>query len=315
MFNRINVVTTSMTSVISIGAADTLSRRGAASHFTPNRTNRINRINRINTKPMPELPTTRGTIAVDCNPIVHRPQLLVSVRNADEAAAALAGGCDVLDIKEPQHGSLGMAEVGQMRAILNLARSADPLLPVSAALGEATDWLLTESIPTVPAGLAYVKMGTAGLGAFEPWETRWKESQARFCEAMQLVEGSPPQWIVVAYADWQLAAAPHPATVLETAAEQGWGGLLIDTHSKQGRGLFEWIAPADIAALAERAAHLGVPFALAGSLSPIDVPHLLEISPDIVGIRTAACRGGVRQAPIDPFAVRSFKGALRAAQA
>ena len=37
-------------------------------------------------------------------------RLLVSVRNASEARAAINGGADVIDIKEPDHGPLGMAD-------------------------------------------------------------------------------------------------------------------------------------------------------------------------------------------------------------
>ncbi|MGC1717590.1 MAG: (5-formylfuran-3-yl)methyl phosphate synthase, partial [Isosphaeraceae bacterium] len=36
-------------------------------------------------------------------------QLLVSVRSADEARTALARGASIIDIKEPDHGSLGLA--------------------------------------------------------------------------------------------------------------------------------------------------------------------------------------------------------------
>ena len=36
--------------------------------------------------------------------------LLVSVRSAEEARAALAGGATVIDIKEPDRGPLGRAE-------------------------------------------------------------------------------------------------------------------------------------------------------------------------------------------------------------
>ena len=39
-----------------------------------------------------------------------RPGLLVSVRSADEAIAALAGGADVIDVKEPNRGALGAAD-------------------------------------------------------------------------------------------------------------------------------------------------------------------------------------------------------------
>ncbi|MEX0885938.1 MAG: (5-formylfuran-3-yl)methyl phosphate synthase, partial [Phycisphaeraceae bacterium] len=38
-----------------------------------------------------------------------RPGLLVSVRNVAEARAAMAGGADVIDIKEPAAGALGAA--------------------------------------------------------------------------------------------------------------------------------------------------------------------------------------------------------------
>ena len=34
-------------------------------------------------------------------------RLLVSVRSAEEAEIALAGGADVIDVKEPRRGALG----------------------------------------------------------------------------------------------------------------------------------------------------------------------------------------------------------------
>ena len=41
--------------------------------------------------------------------------LLVSVRDADEAEAALRGGAALIDVKEPRHGSLGRASAEQWR--------------------------------------------------------------------------------------------------------------------------------------------------------------------------------------------------------
>ena len=40
---------------------------------------------------------------------MSQPSLLVSVRCADEVAAAIEGGAEIIDVKEPSHGSLGMA--------------------------------------------------------------------------------------------------------------------------------------------------------------------------------------------------------------
>src|SRR5256885_16611977 len=40
----------------------------------------------------------------------RRAGLLVSVRSAGEAEAAIAGGADLIDVKEPAYGSLGRAK-------------------------------------------------------------------------------------------------------------------------------------------------------------------------------------------------------------
>jgi len=83
------------------------------------------------------------------------PQLLVSVRSADEARAALAGGADLIDVKEPSRGPLGAAD---SEVIGDVLRAVDGRVPVSAALGEFVAW---RDRP-VPRGLHYAKWGMAG---------------------------------------------------------------------------------------------------------------------------------------------------------
>ena len=46
-------------------------------------------------------------------------RLLVSVADAAEARAALAGGADIIDAKEPRHGALGAVAPDVLRAIRN----------------------------------------------------------------------------------------------------------------------------------------------------------------------------------------------------
>src|SRR3712207_4897772 len=62
----------------------------------------------------------------------RRCQLLVSVRSAEEAEAALAGGADLIDVKEPRGGSLGRAEDWVLAGVL---RRVSGRRPVSAAMG------------------------------------------------------------------------------------------------------------------------------------------------------------------------------------
>ena len=46
------------------------------------------------------------------------PQLLVSVRDATEAAAALHGGAGLIDVKEPARGPLGRADAATIAAVV-----------------------------------------------------------------------------------------------------------------------------------------------------------------------------------------------------
>ena len=47
---------------------------------------------------------------------MSRTLLLVSVRCADEVATAVDGGAEIIDVKEPSHGSLGMATLETLAA-------------------------------------------------------------------------------------------------------------------------------------------------------------------------------------------------------
>ena len=57
--------------------------------------------------------------------------MLASVRSVDEARIVLAGACDWLDIKEPDHGALGQAPLAVVRDIVRLTAAR---VPVSATV-------------------------------------------------------------------------------------------------------------------------------------------------------------------------------------
>lgn len=250
------------------------------------------------------------------------PQLLVSVRSAQEAVAALAGGCDVLDVKEPSRGSLGMADVATIAAIVALARAHDPAVPVSVALGEAAEWPVERQSPRLPTGIAYVKLGTANLPCGDQGASQFSFVQRRIEKAfVPGYSSSPPphrfapapRWIAVAYADFELACAPSPEQTAELASACGCAGLLIDTFTKDHKRLIDWLDDNRLASLAAQSRSLGLTFALAGRLQAGDLPRILQVRPDIIGIRSAACHAGVRTGSIDAAALRAFRLALQRA--
>jgi uncharacterized protein (UPF0264 family) len=220
------------------------------------------------------------------------PDLLVSVRSSDEAEAALVGGADVIDVKEPARGSLGRADDVTIAEVLRVVAGRRP---VSAALSELGDFF-----EPPPLGLAFAKWGLARLEGH-----RW---QARLHEAANVTRAAP---VAVAYADHDLAQSPPPLAVADFAIMQHWPVFLIDTLRKNGRTLLDWLNLEELRMLCERCRRGGVRVALAGSLGVEQIERLRELEPDWFAVRSAACVDGRRDQRICADRVRALAGQLR----
>jgi (5-formylfuran-3-yl)methyl phosphate synthase len=210
-------------------------------------------------------------------------KLLVSVRSAAEAEAALAGGAALIDVKEPSRGPLGRADDETIAQVLWAVAGR---APVSAALGE---WREpgAQSWPGVLGDLAYLKWGLSGCGGMVAWQDTLR------VVARYLAGRHPDLGVAaVAYADWRQARAPSPEEVCAWACAQGRGAFLLDTWGKDGRTLLDWVSVAEVSAWCTRCRAAGVRVALAGSLGPEQVGALLPAGPDWFAVRGAACEGG-----------------------
>ena len=217
-------------------------------------------------------------------------RLLVSVRSVQEIAAAVSGGADIIDAKEPERGSLGAVSA---ETFSDIAGQLPPDIPLSAALGDFTDPAevnsAISSIPQVyrPAPL-YLKLGFAGV------------SDTRLIREMLLAAGRAvqgrcppcPRVIAVAYGDWELAGTAHPELVCQVAGGAGAAGLLLDTKTKSGNQLLDWIDPEQLSDLVALARSAGLLTAVAGGLGAEQLPAVRRCEPDIVGFRGAVCIGG-----------------------
>ena len=204
--------------------------------------------------------------------------LLVSVRSAAEAAAALPH-VDLLDVKEPARGALGAADFKVISAVLRLASGQ---VPVSAALGELLE--LPDGWRTgLPPDLRFAKLGLAGCAARPAWPTIWGHALS------QLPPGVVP--VAVAYADWSTCDAPAPAEVLCHGRQLGCGALLLDTLDKSGGGLLDRMPPAEAERLLADARECGLLTVVAGSLTVTSMATVLPWQPDFIAVRGAACRG------------------------
>jgi uncharacterized protein (UPF0264 family) len=240
------------------------------------------------------------------------PQLLVSVRTPEEARTALAGGADIIDIKDPDRGSLGRALPGVIEAVASLTGQMTPETLLSVALGEVRE-TLTDPALNLPSPLrllpniTFAKLGLAQLRDERDWVARWVRARERISSSTC----AKLKWIGVIYADAETAQTPPALEVIDAAAATGCAGLLVDTFFKGNGRLLDHASPADLAGWARLARASGLKFAVAGRLSADDLPHLSTVGADIIAVRSAVCHGGDRRGTVCADAIAQFKRAVR----
>lgn len=227
--------------------------------------------------------------------------LLVSVRDAAEAAEALAGGATIVDVKEPARGPLGVATAAVTARIAAVVGDRAPWTLAGGELRDGVENIHEHVRRTLalgkPGSLPPVaaKAGLAGAAG-----TDWRAWLAAF--AAGLPAGVAP--VAVAYADWQRAGSPPPPEVIAAAASARCRVLLLDTFDKAGPGAIDSpAAVADVTAWVARARAAGLGVVLGGRLTPDSLPAAVACGPDVIAVRSAACVGG-RSGPVCRKAVQ-----------
>jgi len=225
--------------------------------------------------------------------------LLVSVRAADEVDAALEGGADLIDVKEPTRGPLGTAEAEVVAAVVERVAGR---VPVSAALGEWSANAITEAHWHLELKLDFVKWGLAGYTPTPGWGEDLLDTRRQLPAGMEMV--------AVAYADWERAKSVPPVELVRFAKRFRFRALLLDTFGKDGKTLLDFLSPAEVGELVESAARVGMKTAVGGSLRPEQVKQLKGVTPDWYAVRASACAAGKRDGVIDAARVRKWKDAI-----
>lgn len=206
-------------------------------------------------------------------------QLLVSVRNVEEARAALSGGTDIIDIKEPNNGSLGAADLS---TIITITDEVSEVLPVSVALGELQE-LDFAMLDALPHSILFAKTGLKGCIEDDRWQTHLQKAWGML----------PPEVgrVAVAYADWQQAKSPSPLEVIAAGKEFGGSHFLLDTSSKS-KPVLDLVSAEELNTWFDFARQNEMQVALAGSLAARSFEAAInQFAPEIIAVRGAACDG------------------------
>jgi (5-formylfuran-3-yl)methyl phosphate synthase len=256
-------------------------------------------------------------------------RLLVSVADAEDARAAVEGGADIVDAKDPAQGALGPVAPATLEAIV---QAVDGARPVSAAVGDAL--VARPDGDRARALLALIAVASGPGARGQRPEVRGQRSEARSqrpevrgegqrAEAGEVVALPGLAFIKMGFGPGlgRLRAMAHAAAVVDAACTTSCGvvlagyadagpdhlacdavieialrcgavGVLIDTLDKRGPGLFATASSATVARWVGAAHDGGLSIALAGSLGVGDVERVRDLDADILGVRGSVCDGG-----------------------
>lgn len=219
---------------------------------------------------------------------------LASVTGVEEAAIALAGGADIIDLKNPLVGALGALPLptiaAAVKTVRNMALTSATIGDLTADSGQIPG--AVRSLQTI--GVDFIKVGLFPDGGSISTLIDALADEANCC-----------QLAAVLFADRQ-----PDLTLLPRLAATGFRGVMLDTATKNGAGLRASLSLNELAAFVQSARQLGLASGLAGQLTHADIGTLLPLKPDFLGFRSALCARHNRKQAIDADAVKTIRGLI-----
>lgn len=209
---------------------------------------------------------------------------LITVTSEEEAKIVADKDVEIVDVKNPEEGSLGCASIETIENIKNVIGKQ---AKVSVALGDLPHLPGTVAM-TVRGALRsnpdYIKIGLKGP------ENR-EDAVEELAEAVKPVEKQEGncKLVAAAYADHETKQAISPEEAVKAASEAGLDGIMMDTLSKEGGNLFSHKSIEDLNKFVEEAKSERLEVALAGSIQHKHIEDLKKTKTDIIGVRGAIC--------------------------
>jgi uncharacterized protein (UPF0264 family) len=211
-------------------------------------------------------------------------KLLISPKNETEALEAIAGGADIIDVKNPKEGPLG----ANFPWVIKRIRQITPTdIEVSCTLGEAPNLpgsMALAALGAATTGVNYIKVGLYGLKTPEEAVHLMRNITKAAKEYNPLIKV-----VASGYADAARISTVDPLLVPKIAHEAQADIAMLDTAIKDGKSLFTFLTETQLQQFVDTAHNYGLKAALAGSLQKEDLPAVCALGVDVVGLRGAAC--------------------------
>jgi (5-formylfuran-3-yl)methyl phosphate synthase len=216
-------------------------------------------------------------------------KLLVSPINENEASEAIAGGADIIDVKNPKEGALGANYPWIIKRIKAITPKS---VQVSCTLGEVGNLPGSVSLAALGAaslGVDYIKVGLHGIKTVQEaiFLLQNVSRASKGCNHKIRVA-------VAGYADAERIGDIDSSLIPEIAYKSQVDVAMLDTSIKDGKNLFDYLTLEQLKKFVNSAHDFGLEAALAGSLGKGDLPVVYALGADVAGLRGAACTNSNR---------------------
>lgn len=229
-------------------------------------------------------------------------KILISVVSVEEAKIALKTKPDIIDIKNPDEGSLGAQFPWIIKDIAEELKGS--AVSCSATLGDLNYKPGTASLAAFGAascGANYVKAGLFGT-------KNYNEALHLMTGIVNSVRMVNAGTLVVAagYADYDRFGGISPEILTKAAKNSGADVVMIDTAVKDGKNLFDSMNSDELKYFINLAHDSGLQVALAGSIRTTHLELLSKLNPDIIGVRGAVCENEDRTTKLSENKIIEF---------
>lgn len=221
-------------------------------------------------------------------------QLLISVKNVEEALLALDAGADIIDLKDPDIGALGALDLDTTQRIVQAINDRGL---ISATVGEqhaSVRALANDMQVRTELGVDMIKIAVSEL-FYAPHF---------FTEAAKLANMGV-KIVAVFFADEKI-----DFNLLISLQKNGFYGAMLDSKMKQFC-LLELQSQAGISKFVDLCRDCDLKSGLAGSLKPQHIEKLSHFNSTYIGFRGGVCENNRRNANISCAKVIKVKNMLR----
>ena len=209
-------------------------------------------------------------------------QLLISVKNLEEAKLAFAAGVDIIDLKDPNEGALGALDLTLTKQIVQQVKGE---AIVSATVGElhaCIEALVTDIQSRADVGIDIVKIAMSGLFM-----------QDRFFDEITPLTKKGIKLVAVFFAD-----DATDLDILPKLKNAGFYGAMLDTRNKR-KTLLQVQSLQALHLFTQQCRYSKLRSGLAGSLQPQHIDLLKELNPTYLGFRGGVCENAQRKSNLN----------------